>query len=322
MAVKAGDLELDLIDSLIESVAARLEHESPAAYASSSASTTTGCRPRTWPTAAPRTSPVRSRPTGGWLASATAGRPRSASTTLISRRDGWDSPYTVIEIVSDDMPFLVDSVTMELSRQGYAIELIVHPVMRVVRDGDGELRGGARARGAGAGFADRVGDPRRGGAPVRLRPAGGAARRRRAGARGGPGRRRGLGARCARGRSRWPPSCAARPRRCDPHELAETQAFLRWLAEDHFTFLGYREYELGGEARDVRASCSAVPRAPAWGSCAARRPARRKQLAARAERALSAAPAGADQGQLARDRAPPVLSGLRRRQALRARTAR
>src|SRR4030088_1446304 len=28
---------------------------------------------------------------------------------------GWQSPHTLIEIVSDDMPFLVDSVTMELS---------------------------------------------------------------------------------------------------------------------------------------------------------------------------------------------------------------
>ena len=54
-------------------------------------------------------------------------------------RDGWHSPYTVVEIVSDDMPFIVDSVTMELSRQGYGIELIVHPVIRVVRDGDGDL---------------------------------------------------------------------------------------------------------------------------------------------------------------------------------------
>ena len=30
----------------------------------------------------------------------------------------------------------------------------------------------------------------------------------------------------------------------DPHELDEAEAFLEWLGEDHFTFLGYREYEL------------------------------------------------------------------------------
>jgi glutamate dehydrogenase len=31
----------------------------------------------------------------------------------------------------------------------------------------------------------------------------------------------------------------------EPHELAEAQAFLSWLADEHFTFLGYREYVLG-----------------------------------------------------------------------------
>ena len=31
---------------------------------------------------------------------------------------GWSSPHTVIEVVNDDMPFLVDSVTMEVNRQG------------------------------------------------------------------------------------------------------------------------------------------------------------------------------------------------------------
>ena len=30
-------------------------------------------------------------------------------------QDGWASPHTVIEIVNDDMPFLVDSVTMALA---------------------------------------------------------------------------------------------------------------------------------------------------------------------------------------------------------------
>jgi glutamate dehydrogenase len=31
---------------------------------------------------------------------------------------GWQSTHTVVEIVNDDMPFLVDSVTMEVNRQG------------------------------------------------------------------------------------------------------------------------------------------------------------------------------------------------------------
>ncbi|MCX8102819.1 MAG: NAD-glutamate dehydrogenase, partial [Geminicoccaceae bacterium] len=46
----------------------------------------------------------------------------------------------VIEIVNDDMPFLVDSVTMELSRRGTTLHLIVHPVFAVTREADGTLR--------------------------------------------------------------------------------------------------------------------------------------------------------------------------------------
>ncbi len=40
--------------------------------------------------------------------------------------DGWESRHTVIQLVHDDMPFLVDSVTMELNRLGYTIYLIIH----------------------------------------------------------------------------------------------------------------------------------------------------------------------------------------------------
>lgn len=53
--------------------------------------------------------------------------------------DGWSSPHTVIDVVSDDMPFVVDSVTMALARGGYNIDLVIHPVIRVRRDADGRL---------------------------------------------------------------------------------------------------------------------------------------------------------------------------------------
>ena len=42
---------------------------------------------------------------------------------------GWQSPHTAIEIVYDDMPFLVDSVSMELSRREAGIHVLVHPVV-------------------------------------------------------------------------------------------------------------------------------------------------------------------------------------------------
>src|SRR5215211_9410833 len=52
---------------------------------------------------------------------------------------GWQSTHTVIEMVNDDMPFLVDSTRMEINRQGYAIHMILHPVMNVRRDEEGRL---------------------------------------------------------------------------------------------------------------------------------------------------------------------------------------
>ena len=54
-------------------------------------------------------------------------------------RDCWESPYTVLLIVNDDMPFLVDSVTMEANRQGFTAHLTVHPVLRTKRDSSGRL---------------------------------------------------------------------------------------------------------------------------------------------------------------------------------------
>ena len=59
---------------------------------------------------------------------------------------GWQSTHTIIEIVNDDMPFLVDSVTMEANRHGLTLHLIMHPLLAVVRDADGTLTGLAPRR--------------------------------------------------------------------------------------------------------------------------------------------------------------------------------
>jgi glutamate dehydrogenase len=54
---------------------------------------------------------------------------------------GWQSTHTIVEIVNDDMPFLVDSVTMEVNRHGLTLHLIIHPIVGVERDPDGTLTG-------------------------------------------------------------------------------------------------------------------------------------------------------------------------------------
>src|ERR1700737_16619 len=56
-----------------------------------------------------------------------------------SQKDGWESTHTTIEIVNDNMPFLVDSVTMEVNRQGLTLHLIIHPVIKTKRDAKGHL---------------------------------------------------------------------------------------------------------------------------------------------------------------------------------------
>ena len=53
--------------------------------------------------------------------------------------DGWSCGGPVVEIVTDDMPFLVDSVAAELTRLGRSLRLVIHPVLSVRRDVTGVL---------------------------------------------------------------------------------------------------------------------------------------------------------------------------------------
>ena len=51
-------------------------------------------------------------------------------------RDGWHSPHSVVLVVTDDMPFLVDTIRLVLERRGLGVHLLVHPVLRAVREDD------------------------------------------------------------------------------------------------------------------------------------------------------------------------------------------
>jgi glutamate dehydrogenase len=50
---------------------------------------------------------------------------------------GWQIQHTVIEIVNDDMPFLLDSVSAAIGRLGLGVHLVAHPVLRVRRTSEG-----------------------------------------------------------------------------------------------------------------------------------------------------------------------------------------
>ena len=66
---------------------------------------------------------------------------------------GWKSDHTVIEMINDDMPFLVDSVAAELSRRDIPIHLIVHPIIPVCRK-DGAIDSILEPGRSGKGFTD------------------------------------------------------------------------------------------------------------------------------------------------------------------------
>ncbi|WP_288355248.1 NAD-glutamate dehydrogenase [uncultured Cycloclasticus sp.] len=55
---------------------------------------------------------------------------------------GWQSPYSIIEIVTMDRPFLLNSLTMNLNQSGLTCHLVVHPIIEVVRDENGLLKPG------------------------------------------------------------------------------------------------------------------------------------------------------------------------------------
>ena len=65
------------------------------------------------------------------------GRERTVGTRIVRVRnpsravDGWESPHTVVEVASDDAPFLVDSVSSALARRGYDIHLLFRPLLDI-----------------------------------------------------------------------------------------------------------------------------------------------------------------------------------------------
>src|SRR5262249_40555419 len=55
-------------------------------------------------------------------------------------KHGYESRTTVIELLNDDMPFLVDSLSAELTRQGFIIRETIHPIFNVQRDKEGRFQ--------------------------------------------------------------------------------------------------------------------------------------------------------------------------------------
>lgn len=81
------------------------------------------------------------------------GTPRIRVYNPTLAEDGFVSDHTIVQIVNDNMPFLVDSVTMAINRSGRTAHWIVHPLLSVQRDAAGQVSAvstvaAAKARGA------------------------------------------------------------------------------------------------------------------------------------------------------------------------------
>jgi glutamate dehydrogenase len=162
---------------------------------------------------------------------------------------GWRSDHSVIEIVNDDMPFLVDSVRMEINRLGLTLHSAIHPVFRVSREPDGRV---GKIQPAGVKSAE----PPEGSAPesyihLEVDRSTDAAKLEELQA----GISKALGDVRAAVED-WPnmreaarraaEELKARERIGGPRQAdtAEAREFVEWMIAHHFTLLGYRDYEL------------------------------------------------------------------------------
>ncbi|MBV8971685.1 MAG: NAD-glutamate dehydrogenase, partial [Sphingomonadaceae bacterium] len=159
-----------------------------------------------------------------------------------------------LAIVNDDMPFLVDSVSLAITAAGLQIDRLLHPVVDVRRDGEGRL---IEVTGAGAG-AVAAGVTRESVIYIELERA--AARERadlvaalegvladvRAAVADWPAMLDRLN-QATRALGENPPPVA-------PHVAAEAMAFLEWLAADRFTLLGVATATLDADGNETPAA--------------------------------------------------------------------
>jgi glutamate dehydrogenase len=189
-----------------------------------------------------------------FLAQRNPGMPKIRVTTAPPDDGPRLKDVSVIELVNDDMPFLVDSVTGALTERGLDMHLVVHPVFAVERDPTGALiglSGGTDAPSAAPResviqiHVDRIDDETaRADLIAVLTAVLGDVRHAVEDWRLMVDRVAALIA-----------TLKGDPPALPGDEVAEAIQFLEWLRDDNFTFLGIRDYRLeaGGE------SLAAVP---------------------------------------------------------------
>jgi len=156
---------------------------------------------------------------------------------------------TAIEVINDNMPFLVDSVMGELHDAGIEVQLVLHPVVAIKRDKKGKLTdfGGLASREADKGFA------RESVIAVHVSRIDSLSEREQLVAR-----LESLFGEVRQAVEDWQPMMARvkevlasykeTPPPLPVDELAEAIQFMEWLVDANFTFLGVRDYIYQGDA--------------------------------------------------------------------------
>ncbi|HSS65866.1 MAG TPA: NAD-glutamate dehydrogenase, partial [Gammaproteobacteria bacterium] len=156
---------------------------------------------------------------------------------------GWQSTHTIVEIVTDDMPFLVDSVRMALNRQGLTVHLLIHPVMRLRRDDSGRAIGpvpSGEAEPEASTEAVMHIEVDRQTEKELIEETVVAIQSVLGDVRAAVSDWKAMREKLAEILDELENS----PPRLDKDEIKEAREFLEWLDGNHFTYLGYREYEL------------------------------------------------------------------------------
>ncbi len=175
------------------------------------------------------------------------GARRPEGRTKVRVRSPEDADHSVVEIVTDDTPFLVSSVTMRLAERGISARSIIHPQLRVERDTLGAIveidPEDATLRPCEESWI-RIEIDRRTEEAARQELADDltqvltdvrqvnedSARMRHTALRLADQVTESAAALVAGGVAK--------------EEITESAEFLRWLTDQHFIFLGYREYQL------------------------------------------------------------------------------
>jgi len=180
----------------------------------------------------------------GWFRKRPEGQASVRAFNPDREHNGWTCPHSVVEVVADDAPFLVDSLEMVIADAGLRLHRLIHPILDVARDAKGNLTtignpdDGIAMESVMHAEIDRVDDATlhqlQEVAQVAL----------------GDVRAAVTDWQAMHDKMLAIADALPDTKTLDAAEIAEGQAFLRWAADNHFTFLGYREYDVVADDGD------------------------------------------------------------------------